>query len=1067
MSIVIFYRGGFMSGRGGALRAALVAKLFTVLMSLTIVSSGCNRSVLLSGLSIDTAPESAPQPSPGPSSKLISLPNGMQISSEHPRVFITKQKFEEMLPLMNGPKAKDPYKRWFNLLKQSQDSGTPVQLPSLAILYKVTGDISYLSQLISRIPLSSTSGAPSIEELRALDLVFDDIPDSTKWAVMKRASDNPDGFYYGAVGESNSSIKPSWGYHRQGGVAVALLYSGVFAGTDYEMNKDANIHRFDAHNFLTHVKDEFSPSGGYFWNIENRIAGSPQYNTALPGSFGGMFDNFGYDSSLGEEGSSILSVAEFSFLTGEDHYSGFLHEQARASFYQNMQYPYLNSKPSANVWCHRAGDEWHTVARIWNTQTDYIQEPPIQNAPLVAWLYQDSRMQHFVNHGTQIELCGVPYNYLYMDLLFYDDTLEEEGPASNPTASYFSGPGLVSMRASWENDAAFGVFMAGEAISRRYEDAGSFLLGRKVDVIVQGGARIRGNVINERAHWYHIRSASKNTLKIFDPLERFDIDPVTGATLPLHAGGWSLVGSDNLGGQIFDTALSSADGCIYAPDGNTSSCSSRIYRKEGSAFPENFGIYERADIIKYEHRPAAFTYTVGDLTASYTRKIDFFDREFLYLRPDIFIIFDRVQSVDPEFKKVWVAHTMDSPVPDGIPAPLPPLSLGMSAFSDSRKLLISNPKNNTQMSMLLPESNRVVIRGGDTMLVSPRSLNSGITLQGADGAPLAELDIPRWLELFAVGATTTGSVTITGEAESVQNTLAGDGQITQVQKTLVAATETVSFQNKHQLEVSGDPSYSVTTTTLTDLTQNWIPDQWRGYRLWIRGPELFLTITSNTSNTLTFAEVPNLVRGWAYQVDRPVANTTKLWKKIDSITAQGLDVGNFSVSVPHYFDTEDALGRLHSFVPHSDATGDTYKKRKELGQYTINIEASIPKKLDQFLNVLALRDPSVPMPSAQLLKSVEANASGALLTDSVTGRTFVLFGNSRDTLSAFQVNVGPGAARGVICDLAPNALYSVEIDAGGLLQVAPNSAGGAIRTSSMGILSVQVSATGEISSRDL
>jgi len=82
---------------------------------------------------------------------------------------------------------------------------------------------------------------------------------------------------------------------------------------------------------------------------------------------------------------------------------------------------------------------------------------------------------------------------------------------------YFNGPGLVSMRENWTNDALFAVFVAGEGISRRYEDANSFLLHRKTDIIPHAGARIRYNDDNSKHAWYNIRSMSNNTIKIFDP----------------------------------------------------------------------------------------------------------------------------------------------------------------------------------------------------------------------------------------------------------------------------------------------------------------------------------------------------------------------------------------------------------------------------------------------------------------------------------------------------------------------------------------------------------------------
>jgi hypothetical protein len=181
---------------------------------------------------------------------------------------------------------------------------------------------------------------------------------------------------------------------------------------------------------------------------------------------------------------------------------------------------------------------------------------------------------------------------MFWELIYFDDQLSSSPPKENPTAMYFSGPGIVTMRSSWNDDASFGVFMAGEGISRRYEDANSFLISRKTEVISHAGARIRFNDDNTKHHWYHIRSASKNTLKIFDPDESFDIN-ADGTTGELHSG-QRLVDSDNLGGQIFEISPSSEDGCY-----NTYAQCNSGQKRNGQAFP--LDIYETANIIKFEH----------------------------------------------------------------------------------------------------------------------------------------------------------------------------------------------------------------------------------------------------------------------------------------------------------------------------------------------------------------------------------------------------------------------------------------------------------------------------------
>jgi heparin/heparan-sulfate lyase len=49
-----------------------------------------------------------------------------------------------------------------------------------------------------------------------------------------------------------------------------------------------------------------------------------------------------------------------------------------------------------------------------------------------------------------------------------------------------------------------------------------------------------------------------------------------------------------------------------------------------------------------------YVYLAGDLTRSYSRtKLDSFTRQIVYLRPDTFVILDRVISTNPSFVKTW------------------------------------------------------------------------------------------------------------------------------------------------------------------------------------------------------------------------------------------------------------------------------------------------------------------------------------------------------------------------------------------------------------------------------
>jgi hypothetical protein len=942
----------------------------------------------------------------------LATSRGFEIRAAHPRVLIDPAGLTAAVARMTGPDARDPYRRWFELIQQSADDGQEMDPVNLALLYRATGQRTYLDRYVAGV---AESGDPSFGELLALDLVFDAVDTEIKERIMGRVSANDDCWYYNSVAQSISG-EANWGYHSAIGVARALAYAGVFALTPVELEKDPATFRFDALNYVALVDEELS-EGGHFRRIENHIAGDPTHNTALPGERGGMYDNIGYDSA--EESYSVNVLAEFYFLTGRDRHSGFYHDAYRSFFYQNMQYPHLYTAHTQDSWCRRAGTESHIMARIWNTQTDWISQPRTDAVALTAWLYEDGRMQYFKENGVQRELCGEPYDGMYWDLLFYRDDLAPIAPDQNPLAVYFSGPGLVVIREDWTNDAAFGVFIAGEGISRRYEDANSFLLHRKVDVIPHAGARIRNNDDNAKHHWYHIRSISKNTLKIFDPAECLDLDASSNRG-PLHSGP-ALVDSDNMGGQLFETSISENDGDYTISNGGATP--SRTHNPD-----HPLGLYEVADVIRYAHVDGDYTYAVGDGTAAYTRKIEYFEREFLYLRPDVFVLFDRVRTTDPTFRKVWTIHTVDEPTLD---ATVIAEDLGMHTHLDGRLVTIANPQNITTIDTLLPQANRVVVRGGDTMLVQDAPLDPTTPISSAQ---ILESDIGRWLELFAVGDDTEGTVTISGDARE------GTG-----------VSEEIVFDGTLQTAVRSVPTADVNATQLTDETQHWQPDQWQNYQVNIRcgGDSETTVISGNDENTL-FGTFTPCQTSWQYTIERPLANSYNHWIRIDSITTADMEVDFFTVSVPHYFDAEDASGRLASFAPHTDGRDDGYRKRKDLGQWTLEIEDTGSTLSTNFLNVFSLRDPAVGKPTVTLVES--AHAAGAIIDT-----RFVVFAREPEPLSALTIEIPQAATLdGLVFDLLADATYYWVIE-GDVLELSTTDNGGtAAATSAMGVLSINL-----------
>ena len=130
------------------------------------------------------------------------------------------------------------------------------------------------------------------------------------------------------------------------------------------------------------------------------------------------------------------------------------------------------------------------------------------------------------------------------------------------------------------------------------------------------------------------------------------------------------------------------------------------------------GDFKIGEVLGYEAGPSSvtpdYTYLKGDLKKAYTGKISAFERSFMFLNlkrndaPAALIVFDRVVSSNPSFKKTWLMHGLYEPSIDGV----------ISSFkTNGRRVIYRNNQNgyNGQLSIdiLLPKTNTIsIIRSG-------------------------------------------------------------------------------------------------------------------------------------------------------------------------------------------------------------------------------------------------------------------------------------------------------------------------------------------------------------------
>jgi hypothetical protein len=233
---------------------------------------------------------------------------------------------------------------------------------------------------------------------------------------------------------------------------------------------------------------------------------------------------------------------------------------------------------------------------------------------------------HTFNESTPRSSVGV---YAYKDFLWRDTTVKE-GDLKDFKLSHISpGPRYVYARSSWGEDATYFFFKCGDRFTaHQHLDVGHFLIYKYEELAGDGGHY--DSFGSEHDVNYHLRTVAHNTLLIHDPSE----------TWPgIRAG--AVTGND--GGQAHDWPHH--NGAVSDLD----------------QWQKGRELYDIADILAFEDQ-GDYLYIAGDCTRAYSpKKLDYFTRQIVFLRPGTFVIFDRVKSKNPGFRKTWLLQAMKTP----------------------------------------------------------------------------------------------------------------------------------------------------------------------------------------------------------------------------------------------------------------------------------------------------------------------------------------------------------------------------------------------------------------------
>jgi len=571
-----------------------------------------------------------------------------EIRPDHPRIFITR----EMIPALKE-RCRGTHQDFFDRMKARCDQGEAKAIQQ-ALCYVVTGDRRYADA--AKAGVRKDSEQRPGEESIALDWIYDTL---SKQEMAE----------FGAMllGKSRKSLWDPDHDHSRCNFRDLVWWNQHYAYTFGEtFMKDLFLsgEGVDDAAVATSLRDKVKCLKECFIWGHNLTGGNPE--------------GFNYWNGMVEP-QCDWPVEAWRTATGEDLFQDSVFHRQRGAWYLYARYPASGAAVGINDGHGLApgSPKWTVLPLLGSHAGDRVCQ-------WMANEYVANPKSHY-GYGDQF----------WCAILWYDPTAAATKPEALPPCSLFEGLGWVSMRSSWQRDATFCYFMAGDWFNgHRHQDCGSLIIASRGGYLAVDSGYYSTYQDDRQSHGikYTTRGIAHNILFVHDPHERS-------------------------GGMWDKTLRVRDDGGVLLP-GNRG-------RRE-SEQPIQGSPWDSADITAYEANPL-FTYVAADLTGNYRRELDPFmnpkgpaiiehyTRELLYLAPDIILIHDRVKSTDPRYTKRVLLHVIAEPEVRAKPIRAP--ALGIAEFEGAGDAVVTDGAGRMFVRALLPEK-RIVRRIGGVAVKS-------------------------------------------------------------------------------------------------------------------------------------------------------------------------------------------------------------------------------------------------------------------------------------------------------------------------------------------------------------
>jgi Heparinase II C-terminal domain/Heparinase II/III-like protein/Domain of unknown function (DUF4962) len=233
------------------------------------------------------------------------------------------------------------------------------------------------------------------------------------------------------------------------------------------------------------------------------------------------------------------------------------------------------------------------------------------------------------------------------DFLWRDTRLGSRKPDDLPLTRYSGSPyGWMIARTGWGTESVIAEMKVNEYnfVNHQHNDAGSFQIYYKGPLAIDAGIYqgSSGGYNSPHNKNFFKRTIAHNSLLIFDPKEVFAASSYGGADksdFVMNDGGQRLPGDGWGPAKDLEDML----------HGNF---------KTGKILANGFGPGSQSP---------DYSYLKADITEAYSSKVKEVKRSFMFLNlketkiPAALIVFDKVVSSNPDFKKFWLLHSIEKP----------------------------------------------------------------------------------------------------------------------------------------------------------------------------------------------------------------------------------------------------------------------------------------------------------------------------------------------------------------------------------------------------------------------